>query len=266
MKSTKDIDKKNKTNMIKFLFLTLLIALPAVFFLKKPVEEAKENNVAEKVETKKVEPVETKENNKEFEKIKRIVETDKTGITELINKDNRTKYNDIKSDLIVPNVNLVAPIKEEKNLLRKEAAKALEDMLTSAKNEANLNIFLNSGYRSEERQMEVYNSEIHRAGEGGKNYVATPGYSEHQTGFAVDLTCKSIKFRVEECFEDSEEGKWVINNAHRYGYILRYPRGKEKLTGYNYEPWHYRYVGKDISNYLKKNNLTLEELYERIRK
>lgn len=209
---------------------------------------------------------EAKEVDENLMKIKAIINHDDSGFTQLVNKDNAAEERNIKKDLTIPKVPLVAPRGNEKNLMRKEAAKALEKMCNDAKENANLNIFLGSGYRSPERQNEVYAAEIKNEGEVGKQYVAVPGHSEHQTGLAVDLTCKSMKFLLEENFEDTKEGQWLINNAYKYGYILRYPKGKENITGYNYEPWHYRYVGVELSSYIHENNLTLEEVYSLIQK
>ena len=121
---------------------------------------------------------------------------------------------------------------------------------------------IESGYRSYEYQEKIYN-EIVR--EKGFNYalrsVAKPGYSEHQTGLAIDICIyKDGKSYIEHDIEDYPETKWLHTNAHKYGFILRYPKDKEEITGYMYEPWHLRYVG-DISLYIYNNNLALEEYY-----
>ena len=93
-----------------------------------------------------------------------------------------------------------------------------------------------------------------------KNYAlncsAKPGHSEHQTGLAVDVEGSNNDY---DKFESSIEFNWMINNSYKYGFILRYPKGKENITGFKYEPWHYRYVGIELAKYLYKNNLTLEE-------
>lgn len=95
--------------------------------------------------------------------------------------------------------------------------------------------------------------------------VALPGRSEHQLGLAVDITTKKLDFQLEEAFEDTKEGQWLLNNAYKYGFIFRYHRGKENITGYTYEPWHYRYIGNlEVSKYCHDNNLTLEEIYKKL--
>ena len=254
--------KSVKKPIIGFLIAALGIFIILSLKYKSNVAVYENNRIIEaegKVEK-------AKEIDENLIKIKAIIEHDDLGFTQLVNKDNAAKEMNIKKDLTIPKIALVAPRGNEKNLMRKEAAKALEKMCDDAKENANLDIFLGSGYRSPERQNEVYAAEIKNEGEIGKQYVAVPGHSEHQTGLAVDLTCKSMKFLLEENFEDTKEGEWLLNNAHKYGYILRYPKGKENITGYNYEPWHYRYVGVELSSYMYENNLTLEEVYNLIQK
>lgn len=104
-----------------------------------------------------------------------------------------------------------------------------------------------SGYRSYEAQEAIYNAS------SSKEYVARPGESEHQSGLAIDL-CS-----LEESFCETDEYRFLIKNAHRFGYILRYPKGKEDITGYPYEPWHFRYVGKDAASVIYEQGLCLEE-------
>jgi D-alanyl-D-alanine carboxypeptidase len=89
--------------------------------------------------------------------------------------------------------------------------------------------------------------------------VARPGTSEHQTGLTMDITAKSVGLELVESFENTAEGKWLASNAHNYGFILRYPKGKTNITGYAFEPWHYRYVGVDIATDIFNRGITLEE-------
>lgn len=260
MKKTNEKLAKCRKKKIILVVSILLIIIIIVVFQNKNIQ-TKENNINKVNES----TVDKKIINSELEKVKEIIENDSMGYVQLVNRYNSAKEINIKNELVIPNVNLVAPRGNEKNFIRKEAAKNLEVMFKAAKKEENIDIFLNSGYRTAERQLEVYNAEVSGENKLGESYVALPGYSEHQTGLAVDLTCKVIKFKVEEKFENTNEGKWVINNAHKYGFILRYPKGKEEETGYSYEPWHYRYVGKEISMYMKKENLTLEGLYNKLK-
>lgn len=117
-----------------------------------------------------------------------------------------------------------------------------------------------SGYRSYDYQEKIYNRLVN---EKGLNYairhIAPAGASEHQTGLAIDICVyKDDKCYIEHEISEFEEIKWLHKNAHKYGFILRYLNGKEDITGYNYEPWHFRYVGNKAS-YIYYNNLTLEE-------
>lgn len=266
----KSSNNTNKSKFILWIIFIVLIVTLITLTLNKVIlanKDEKKEVVMNKSKNKEVvEGSKSSKNDKdkELEKIKGLIENDNKGITEIINKDRASEYEIEKNELVIPDVNLVAKRSDEKNLLRKEAAKALEKMLKDAKEEGNLEIFLCSAYRSEDRQLEVYNAKIYKSGEKGNEYVAEPGHSEHQTGLAADLTSKTMKFRLEERFEKCDEGKWLMENAHKYGFTLRYPKDKEDETGYNYEPWHYRYIGVEISTYLKENDMTLEKLYEKI--
>lgn len=121
-----------------------------------------------------------------------------------------------------------------------------------------LNIYIASGYRGYNNQNTLYNNYVARDGvEAADTYSARPGHSEHQTGLCFDLNS------VDDSFSYTAEGKWVNNNAHLYGFIIRYPKGKESITGYQYESWHLRYVGKDLASKLYNNGnwLTMEEYF-----
>lgn len=120
-------------------------------------------------------------------------------------------------------------------------------------------IDIESGYRSIEHQIKVFNDCVKQKGiEYTKKYIAMPGYSEHHTGLALDICLKQgDKFLIEHNLPE-DFNTFLKDNAYKYGFIIRYPKNKENITGFNYEPWHLRYVGK-ISEYIDKNNLTLEE-------
>ncbi len=166
-----------------------------------------------------------------------------------------------KSELTIPNVKFVSPGNIEKNHMEVCAANALEKMFNSAKSD-NINLVAISGYRSYERQEVIYNNNVKEYGIEYANIVsAKPGTSEHQTGLAMDISCESIDYQLIEKFENTKEGKWLQDNCYKYGFIIRYPKGKEQITGYIYEPWHVRYVGEDMAKHLYENNLTLEEYF-----
>ena len=113
-----------------------------------------------------------------------------------------------------------------------------------------------SAYRTEDYQRSLYNNKVISTGKiNADNYSARPGHSEHQTGLAVDISSTSGLFEYTAAF------KWLQKHAHEYGYILRYPKGKEWITGYSYEPWHYRYVGTDAARIIYEEGITYEEYY-----
>lgn len=121
-----------------------------------------------------------------------------------------------------------------------------------------LNLWIQSGYRSYNLQTRLYNDYVSRDGKSlADTYSARPGHSEHQTGLAFDLNT------ITDSFAYTDEGKWVDMNAYKYGFILRYPKSKEEITGYKYEPWHLRYVGKELAEKLYNNGdwITLEEYF-----
>lgn len=141
-----------------------------------------------------------------------------------------------------------------------EARAAFEKMAADAK-KAGFDITAFSTYRSYEYQETLYNNYVNRDGkENADRYSARPGYSEHQTGLAFDIGEKGKEdLWLTAEFGESEAGKWLVENADKYGFILRYPKGKEAITGYMYESWHFRYLGVDLATKLKESNLTLEE-------
>lgn len=115
-------------------------------------------------------------------------------------------------------------------------------------------LFIMSGYRDYETQEVIYNRYVEEFGkEEADRFSARPGHSEHQTGYAFDLNS------LEESFADTPEGIWLAENCYKYGFIIRYPKDKEDITGYMYEPWHVRYLGKELSEKVYNSGLTLEE-------
>ena len=146
----------------------------------------------------------------------------------------------------------------ENQSLRKDAYDAFIEMWNSA-NKDGYKLIVNSSYRSYDEQKKIYDDYSSWYGEeDADKKAARAGYSEHQTGLAVDIQsyCSQNKD-----FEECEEFTWLTNNAYKYGFILRYPKDKEYLTGYKYESWHYRYVGKKVSKYIHDNDITFDEYY-----
>lgn len=185
----------------------------------------------------------------------------------LVNKEYALPGKYAPKDLVRPKVAFPFGDQDlEKSYLRKEAAEALEKMFAAAQKEG-LKLYASSGYRSFERQQTVFHTEVSRVGEEkASQAVAFPGNSEHQTGLAMDITSENVQFQLNEQFGSTQEGKWLQDNAHLFGFILRYPKGKESITGYQYEPWHFRYVGKKAARVIYENNWTLEEYFKRVKK
>lgn len=144
----------------------------------------------------------------------------------------------------------------EKQYLTKDAKEAFEKMCDAAREE-NINLYSGSGYRSYSYQNTLYNNRVKSEGiEYANQTAAKAGYSEHQTGLAIDITKNKKPDYIDS---DDIEFKWLMENAYKYGFILRYPEGKEKITGYTYEPWHFRYITIEIASILKEKNITYEE-------
>lgn len=142
--------------------------------------------------------------------------------------------------------------------MREEAYDKFISMHNAAKNDK-MTLIINSSFRTYTYQDELWNRYKRNQGqEYADGFAARPGHSEHQTGLAIDITTYGVK---DFNFEEFEEFDWLQENAHKFGFILRYPKDKEYLTGYNYEPWHYRYVGVDIATYIYENNITYDEYY-----
>lgn len=171
-------------------------------------------------------------------------------VTTLVNKYNKLPDDYSFDDLIT----LEKPYSNDgTKQIRKVAYDSLIKMIDDAKKE-NINLFVVSGYRTNEKQESLFNNSVNKNGlNHALLYSAKKGHSEHQLGLAVDLVS------VENSFENTKEYKWLKQNAYKYGFIERYPKGKEFITGYGYEPWHYRYLGIEISTKIYQENITYEE-------
>jgi D-alanyl-D-alanine carboxypeptidase len=169
------------------------------------------------------------------------------------------KYNYLTEDYIPENLEPIdiAYARSGMQLVR-EAKEAFETLSEDAKKEGK-NIIAMSSYRSYDYQVNLYNNYVATDGkEAADTYSARAGYSEHQTGLAVDVYNKVLPYTS---FEETEEFNWMQENAYKYGFILRFPKDKVNITGYQYESWHYRYVGKEAAKYIHNHDLTLEEYY-----
>jgi len=177
------------------------------------------------------------------------------GMYTLVNKYNYLEYNFVPEDL--ETVSYDYAIHNTK--LNKIALENFIKMADDAKLE-NIIFKITTAYRDYNFQSTLYNNYVNADGkELADTYSARPGYSEHQFGYSFDLT--NANYADFEEFEYTKEYEWLQKNAYKYGFIMRYPKGKEYITGYQFESWHYRYVGIDIATYIHENNITYEEYY-----
>lgn len=145
------------------------------------------------------------------------------------------------------------------NQATNETLEAFINMANAAKAE-NINLMVNSSYRNYAEQERVYKLyEDNYGKEYADSIAARPGHSEHQSGYALDIF--STDSTSQKTFSQSSAYDWLKNNCYKYGFIIRYPEGKENITGFNFEAWHYRYVGVDIATYINDNDITFDEYY-----
>ena len=180
----------------------------------------------------------------------------------VVNKERHLSSSYKPSNLVKPNIDFMQS-NESVMYLRKDAAKALEELCKAAQS-SGYKFYGVSGFRSYSLQVDVYKDNIAQYGneEDANFYSAKPGESEHQLGLSMDLSTKEVNYQLVESLGDTPAGKWLEENCYKYGFIIRFPENKEKITGYSYEPWHIRYVGKDLAKIIHDNNLTLEEYFE----
>lgn len=161
-------------------------------------------------------------------------------------------------DLVYPEV-----VNLNRQPMRQEVATALMGMLQAAKAEAGLDFAVQSAYRSFESQTRVYNDDVARNGQAfADSDTARPGHCEHQTGLAVDLSAAPANCSLSACFAQTPQGQWLATNAWRFGFLLRYPADKVAITGFTFEPWHFRYIGVPLATQLHTTGVTtLEEFF-----
>lgn len=189
---------------------------------------------------------------------KKIVENPED-ILVLVNKEWVLTEDYVPSDLVVPNIPFSFDGDSPKKLMRREAAQALEELVAKAL-EDNIIFKGVSGYRSYQTQAAIFANNVRKNGEEEANkFSARPGESEHQTGLAMDISAPSVNYTLSTKLGETPEGKWLAENAPRFGFIIRYPQDKTHITGYIYEPWHIRYVGQAVAMEISEKGLTLEE-------
>ncbi|MBW8351034.1 M15 family metallopeptidase [Bacillus sp. IITD106] len=273
--------KSNHLHTLTILLLALIASLLSGCSLthigiqdRANIDSGNDNgNTSESLENRRDTTVENPDNLKET-RTKKLDQTKKTNenvievinqpeaITVLVNKQYKLPDYYEPNDLIYPNVRFTFSGKLEKKKMRKEAANALEKMFAGAEDDGILLAGV-SGYRSQTTQDRLYNSYVKRDGkEAADRYSAHPSHSEHQTGLAMDVSGINGKCAAMDCFGGSPEAIWLEEHGHEYGFIVRYPKGKEHITGYQYEPWHMRYVGIENATEIFEKDITLEEYFD----
>lgn len=145
-------------------------------------------------------------------------------------------------------------------MLRPNALVAFDDMVETARAEEGLELGIRSAYRSFRTQCITFDFKVQEHGlEHAKRFSAEPGRSQHQLGTAADITSARLGWAINQSMAEAAEGRWLAANAHRFGFALSYPSGMEEITGYAFEPWHYRYIGRDAAVEMKDAGLILEE-------
>lgn len=188
--------------------------------------------------------------------------TDEAGsLWAIVNKGRALPADYVPAGLMAPDVPLRLPASNPEMTVRSDTAQALKTMFSAAA-AAGLDLQLASGYRSYNEQVTVYGGYVKTSGQAAADtYSARPGHSEHQTGLAADVEPTSRHCELDQCFGDTPEGKWLAGNCYKYGFVIRYPKDAQNLTGYEYEPWHVRYVGQPLAAQIHQTGQTLEQFF-----
>lgn len=184
--------------------------------------------------------------------------TDTNSLLLLANKKVKLPDDYVPSDLVDAGI----PCSNGSATMKAEAASALQNMYRDA-TASGVSLMISSAYRGESYQQRLYSTYSAEYGQAVADTISSrPGYSDHQTGLAADFV-EQGPYDLQEKFESTASGQWLATNAHNYGFIMRYPQGKNAVTGYSYEPWHYRYVGVDSATaiYTAGANMTFEEYF-----
>ena len=186
---------------------------------------------------------------------------DPVSIWALVNKERSIPTSYVPPELVVVEVSTRSNATSDEKRVRQTIIDPLTKMFEGAFKEGH-SLMVGSAYRSATTQDLLFNTYVARVGyEQANKYSAHPGHSEHQTGLAVDISTVSQQCYLAECFIGTADGQWLADNAYKYGFHLRYPKGKEIITGYNFEPWHYRYVGIELATALHQSGITLDQAW-----
>ena len=184
---------------------------------------------------------------------------DDDGLLRLVNRDEKITKKYVPADLVKPDVPTNKKSQQESIFMRAEAARALEDMFAAAKAEKGYTLLAVSGYRAFGLQQVMFNNKVEAVGSKERAWrtVAPAGASEHQLGLAQDVICDTYRY-LNSGFADTDEGKWLYANCHRFGFIVRYLKEWDDITGYAAEPWHFRYLGVNHASAVQWLNIPYE--------
>ena len=277
------MNNRNEVNKLKIMSCWIFVVVASALGIRNVSDNNIDNNKSSVNSSKKNESIEeinnkegllaksrSQEQNKSFStdsdtlksnEIKRLEGILNDELFILVNENNKLEDDYVPSTLVESDIAFEEYI--DCKQLDERTSNAAKEMFNAALKE-NINLIAISGYRSYSVQQNLYNSRVEVKGiEKTRQYTAEPGASEHQTGLAIDIVCNDYPYLDEE-FENTDAFKWLFNNCYKYGFILRYQKGKEDITGYNYEPWHFRYIGDvDIAKDIMERGICFEEfIYE----
>lgn len=250
----------------------VLILLGTSIYLVMPKDNVDKNEEISNVEINKNEmnlasrgakSLEYNEMENDYNEIERLDSILNNPYLILINKENKLDENYVPNNLKVSEAKFLDYVQD--NNLESKTSDAAKKMFEDAAKDG-ISLVGVSGYRSYDIQKGLYNTRIEQKGEARtKAYTAEPGASEHQSGLALDILCDDYQ-TLDEGFENTDAFRWLTNNCYKYSFILRYLKGKEDITGYNYEPWHFRYIGnEEIAEDIMNRGLAFEEYINEIR-
>lgn len=184
-----------------------------------------------------------------------------TSIWSIVSKTHPISVDYVPSPIQIPNVAVRSDKSDAEKSVRTDIVSPTERMFGAALTEG-YSLMIGSGYRSAALQKLYFDSLASSVGESVANQtIARSGQSEHQTGLAMDISTVSRQCYLDNCFASTADGQWLVNNSYKYGFILRYPEGKESITGYSYESWHFRYVGVELATAIHQSGLTFDEVW-----
>ena len=257
---------KAASKRIFALTLSMMMACSLIAFTgcgNEDVVENQEENVQEQQEQEKT-PEQIAAEQAEAERIAALKADKEKGLFVLVNKQNSVDRSYVPDDL--EGIKYYAADRTASaRFMKSEAAAAFHELAEAAMEEGH-KIVITTAYRSYDFQSTLYNNYVANYGQAeADTFSAKPGTSEHQTGLATDVSSPSVNYQLTSDYINTPEGTWLNDNAHKFGFIIRYQKDKESITGYIYEPWHIRYVGKTAAKEIYEQGLALEEYLEQLK-